>query len=111
MINKICLVLALCLITLSMRVNHQQRHNMLPGGWTPIDVHKLTKEQKSMDEFIRKSIKEYENATLVEGETQVVAGTNYRYVYKVIDQQGRKTLDEVTGYEDLNGNKVLESGH
>jgi predicted transcriptional regulator len=49
-----------------------------------------------MDEFIRKSIKEYENATLIEGETQVVAGTNYRYVYKVVDQQGRKTLDEVT---------------
>jgi hypothetical protein len=31
-----------------------------------------------MDEFIRKSIKEYENATLIEGETQQVAGTNYK---------------------------------
>ena len=55
-------------------MNHQQSPNTLTSGWSPINVKNLTKEQKSMDEFIRKSVKEYANGELVQGETQVADG-------------------------------------
>ena len=111
MINKIYLFLALCLVTLSLRVNHQQSPNTLTSGWTPINIKNLTKDQKSMDEFIRESVKEYANGELVEGETQVEDGINYKYNYKVVDEVGRKTMEEVIAYEDSRGNKEVKSGH
>ena len=64
-----------------------------------------------MDEFIRKSVNEYANGELVQGETQDADGINYNYTYKVVDEVGRKTLDEVIAYEDPRGNKEVKSGH
>ena len=64
-----------------------------------------------MDEFIRESVKEYANGELVEGETQVEDGINYKYNYKVVDEVGRKTMEEVIAYEDSRGNKEVKSGH
>jgi hypothetical protein len=60
MYNKICLVLALCLITMSIKISHEQKaHDALPGGWTSIDVKNLTKQQKAVDLFIRGSEEQF----------------------------------------------------
>jgi hypothetical protein len=55
MTNKIYIVLALCLLAFSIKIKHEAVNNGIPGGWTPIDVNNLTKEQKSVDFFIRGS--------------------------------------------------------
>ena len=55
MINKIFIVLALCLLTFSIKIKHEEANHEIPGGWTPIDIGKMTKDQKDVDEFIKAS--------------------------------------------------------
>jgi hypothetical protein len=54
--NKIYLVLALCLLTCSIKIQHEEvsnAHNY--DEWKPIDVKRLTKDQSAVDLFIRGS--------------------------------------------------------
>lgn len=84
MTNKIYLVLALCLVTFSIKIKHEvETHNEGTGRWTPIDIKNLTKDQIAVDMFIRGSEKDYQEAGLIGGETQVANGINYRYIYDV----------------------------
>jgi hypothetical protein len=68
MINKICIVLALCLLTVSIKINHIEEHDAIVVAWTPINVNKLTTDQKSVDDFIRKANLGYKDALLLKGE-------------------------------------------
>lgn len=68
MINKICIVLALCLLAASMKISHPEEHEAVAGGWNPINVKNLTTEQKSVDDFIRKSNLGYKDGILLKGE-------------------------------------------
>lgn len=84
MTNKIYLVLALCLVTFSIKIHHlESAHAQIPGGWSPINIKNLSKEEKDVDTFIRASEPEYKNAVLLSGSKQVVAGMNYKYIYEV----------------------------
>ncbi len=67
MINKICIVLALCLLTLSIKITHTEEHDAVAAAWKPINVKKMTADQKSVDDFIRKANLGYKDATLLKG--------------------------------------------
>lgn len=83
MVNKICLVLALCALTLSVTIKHQQPNGFtIVGGYNPIDVKHLNQKQQAVDKFIRESSGDLYYAQLVKAEEQVVAGMNYKYTYK-----------------------------
>lgn len=46
MSNKIYLVLAFCILTFGLKIDHHElEQNTVPGGWSPIDIKNLTKEQ------------------------------------------------------------------
>jgi hypothetical protein len=68
MINKICVLLALCLLATSIKINHVEDHEAVAGGWNPINVKKLTTQEKNVDEFIRKSNLGYKDGILLKGE-------------------------------------------
>ena len=55
MINKICIVLALCLLASSIKINHVEDYEAVAERWNPVNVNNLTTEQKNVDDFIRKS--------------------------------------------------------
>lgn len=68
MANKIYLVLAFCLLAFSIKIKHEETaHDQVPGGWTPIDVKNLTKDQAAVDLFIRGSEEDYYEAKLISG--------------------------------------------
>ena len=56
MFNKICLVFALCALTLSITIKHEQPTGFtIVGGYNPIDVKHLNPQQQAVDKFIRES--------------------------------------------------------
>ncbi|MED6118596.1 hypothetical protein PIB30_004201 [Stylosanthes scabra] len=68
----------------------------IPGGWTPIknlqnDRHVAEIADYAVSEYDSRSGAKLKLVKVVKGETQVVAGTNYRLVLEVTD--GSKTQD------------------
>lgn len=105
MFNKICLVLALCALTLSVTIKHQKPSGVtIVGGYNPIDVRHLNSGQQAVDKFIRESSSDFNHAELVKAEQQVVAGMNYKYTYKT--ERGE---DEVVVNQNLKGKLNIAS--
>ena len=78
----------------------------IEGGWTKADSAKITKEHKKLFEKATKELvgATYEPVALLE--TQVVAGTNYRFLCKItpVVPNGKPRYSVVELYEDLSGN-------
>ena len=109
MSNKVLILALLTVLTISLRITrHTADEKGVPGGWSSIDVTKLTQQQSDVDKFIRESDKSLKTANLTKGEQQIVAGTNYRFTYD-IKENGKDNLRNITVFVDLKGNKEIKN--
>jgi len=72
------------------------------GGYSSIDVQNLSSSQKKIDDFVRQNHPELSDAVLQSGQTQLVAGQNFRYVYA--DKSNASQTYRATVYRDLKNN-------
>ncbi|XP_027339198.1 cysteine proteinase inhibitor 5-like [Abrus precatorius] len=83
-----CLIL-LSLPFLSLLVFSATCSETIPGGWTAIknvkDPHVVEIAKYAVSEYDKRSGAKLKLVSVVKGETQVVAGTNYRLVLKAKD--------------------------
>lgn len=92
--NRVCLFLVVAVASLPLFAAGADRKDSLVGGWTPIknlsDPHVQEIAQFAVSEYNKQAKKELKYEAVNKGESQVVAGTNYRLTLNVRD--GTSTL-------------------
>ncbi|KAK9128964.1 hypothetical protein Syun_017761 [Stephania yunnanensis] len=81
------------------------------GGWTPIDVHSphsIELARFAVNEHNKQAHTHLKFERLVSGESQIVAGVNYKLIIKAINGELIQTY-EAHVFEALNGERVLNS--
>ena len=102
MTTKIILIVLLSsFICQSAALTLHQQNNTSLGGFTSLDVKKLTANQTKIDAFIRERHPELADAVLQSAQSQIVAGTIYDFVYIKNTTFANETF-EVKVYQDLN---------
>ncbi|XVF26181.1 hypothetical protein REPUB_Repub13aG0277000 [Reevesia pubescens] len=96
--SRFLTLLLLSLIFLPIIFSDARKGDLL-GGWTPIqnikDPHVIEIAEFAVAEYNKRSKTSLKLLKVVEGETQVVSGTNYRLVLKATDGTATKAYQAV----------------
>ncbi|KAK9084678.1 hypothetical protein Sjap_025089 [Stephania japonica] len=96
----------------SFKVIHLETGDIPPtGGWTPIDVnslHSIELAQFAVNEHNKQAHTHLKFERLVSGESQIVAGVNYKLIIRAINGELIQTY-EAHVFEALDGQRVLNS--
>lgn len=94
--RSLILLLALLFVPL---ILSDARKDALVGGWTPLanvgDPHVTEIAEFAVAEYNKQSKTNLKLVKVVKGETQVVAGTNYRLALKATDGSATKTYQAI----------------
>ncbi|CAJ1941463.1 unnamed protein product [Sphenostylis stenocarpa] len=79
----------LILLALVLFVSAVARENSMPGGWSPIkninDPHVTEIADYAVTEYDKRSGQKLKLEKVIKGDTQVVAGLNYRFILTATD--------------------------
>ncbi|KAK9091925.1 hypothetical protein Syun_026836 [Stephania yunnanensis] len=96
----------------SFKIIHLKTSDIPPaGGWTAIDVnslHSIELARFAVNEHNKKAHTHLKFERLVSGESQIVAGVNYKLIIKAINGELIQTY-EARVFEALDGERVLNS--